>query len=297
LPPAPALGGYAFVELGPEAEDTLAALGFTRSGRHRTKPVELWQQGDARVVVNRGEPSRVVALAFETADLDSAAARAEALLAPPVESDEATLRAFEAPDGTQVIFCRGWEQDFEPVAAPATGSLSIDHLALAQSFDFFDEAALFYRAVLGLRPHEAHDLASPDGLIRSRALGDDVRLALNVPLVAGAASELQHVAFACADALTAARRFAEAGIPLLRVSDNYYDDLAARTGLDVSELRALGVLYDADEHGELLHFFTEVVGDGLFFEVLERRGGYDGYGAANSPVRLGAQVALERATA
>ena len=27
----------------------------------------------------------------------------------------------------------------------------------------------------------------------------------------------------------------------------------------------------------------------MFFEVLERRGGYDGYGAANSPVRLAAQ--------
>ena len=51
------------------------------------------------------------------------------------------------------------------------------------------------------------------------------------------------------------------------------------------------MLYDADERGELLHFFTEVVGDRLFFEVLERRGGYDGYGAANSPVRLGAQRA------
>ena len=44
-----------------------------------------------------------------------------------------------------------------------------------------------------------------------------------------------------------------------------------------------------DERGELLHFFTAVVGDRLFFEVLERRGGYDGYGAANSAVRLGAQ--------
>jgi 4-hydroxyphenylpyruvate dioxygenase len=27
----------------------------------------------------------------------------------------------------------------------------------------------------------------------------------------------------------------------------------------------------------------------MFFEVLERRGGYEGYGAANSPVRMAAQ--------
>jgi 4-hydroxyphenylpyruvate dioxygenase len=31
------------------------------------------------------------------------------------------------------------------------------------------------------------------------------------------------------------------------------------------------------------------VGDRLFFEVVERRGGYDGYGALDSPVRLSAQ--------
>jgi 4-hydroxyphenylpyruvate dioxygenase len=50
------------------------------------------------------------------------------------------------------------------------------------------------------------------------------------------------------------------------------------------------VLYDAEPSGELLHFFTEMVGERLFFEVVERRGSYDGYGAANSPVRLSAQL-------
>ena len=56
-------------------------------------------------------------------------------------------------------------------------------------------------------------------------------------------------------------------------------------------MRELGVLYEAGERGELLHFYTD---DGrapsLFFEVLERRGGYDGYGASNSPVRMAAQI-------
>ncbi len=49
------------------------------------------------------------------------------------------------------------------------------------------------------------------------------------------------------------------------------------------------MLYDRDERGgELLHFFTPVIGGRVFFEVLERRGGYDGYGASNSAVRLAA---------
>lgn len=312
--PAPAqLRGYAFAELGldstcaPEIEATLEALGFVHTGQHRSKPVQLWQQGDARVVINRGEPPgqpRLVALAFESDDPGASAARADALLAPVLPGhrrpDEAALKEIAAPDGTSVIFCpsdASWLDDFLTVAETAPGPLTrIDHLALTQPFDSFDEAALFYRSVLDLSPHESHEVASPDGIIRSRAVGDAlrrVRLALNVPLVANATTtELQHLAFACDDAPAAARRFAAAGVPVLGISDNYYDDLAARTDLApdrVEALRELDVLYDRDERGELLHFFTEVVGDRLFFEVLERRGGYDGYGAANSAVRLGAQ--------
>ena len=54
-------------------------------------------------------------------------------------------------------------------------------------------------------------------------------------------------------------------------------------------MRELGVLYEAGERGELLHFYTAMASPSLFFEVLERRGGYDGYGASNSPVRMAAQ--------
>ena len=49
------------------------------------------------------------------------------------------------------------------------------------------------------------------------------------------------------------------------------------------------MLYDRDADGELLHFYTARVGGRMFFEFVERRGGYDGYGAVNSPVRLAAQ--------
>ena len=35
--------------------------------------------------------------------------------------------------------------------------------------------------------------------------------------------------------------------------------------------------------GEFVHFYTATVG-AVFFEVVQRSGGYDGYGAANAPV-------------
>ena len=49
----------------------------------------------------------------------------------------------------------------------------------------------------------------------------------------------------------------------------------------------------APASGEFLHFFTRTI-NGLFFEVLERRGGYDRYGEANAPARLAAQALLDR---
>ena len=168
----------------------------------------------------------------------------------------------------------------------------IDHITLAQPFDAFDEAGLFYRSVLDLRPGDSAELAAPGGLLRSRAYaGGGVRIALNVPALAGAhQAELQHVAFACEDALATARALHERGAPLLPIPANYYDDLEARFELSfVDELRELGVLYDRDAGGELLHFYTAQVGGRMFFEFVERRGGYDGYGAVNSPVRLAAQ--------
>ena len=70
--------------------------------------------------------------------------------------------------------------------------------------------------------------------------------------------------------------------------------LAARYELPfLDELRELDVLYDRSESGELLHFYSALEGR-VFFEVLERRGTYDGYGAANSPVRMAAQRTTTR---
>jgi 4-hydroxyphenylpyruvate dioxygenase len=320
LPPAAALDGFAFVEIGVDAESAphterlLRSMGFAHAGPHRSKPVQLWRHDEIRVVLNHGvgeDDPEVVAIAVESEDPGRSAARAEALLAPVIdrrrEPDEADLAAVPAPDGTSVFFCRtregsGWLADFlalEPGdEAPRVPIERIDHIALSQPFDAFDEAGLFYRAVLDLEPRDSQELAGPDGLLRSRAVGardGRVRLALNVPALAAPhhrQGELQHVAFACGDALAAAAAMRDRGAPLLPIPDNYYDDLAARLELDPAVLDALhelGVLYDRSPDGELLHFYTAPIGGRVFFEVLERRGSYDGFGAVNSPVRMAAQ--------
>jgi 4-hydroxyphenylpyruvate dioxygenase len=313
LPPAAALRGYAFAELAvaPERaaglERLLIAMGFRHAGQHRSKPVQLWRHGDTRVLVNHEPPCdepRIAAIAVESADPIRSAERAEALLAPSLPRDrapgEADLTSVAAPDGTALFFCgtEDWARDFMTAGAPGPGAelTGIDHVALSQPFDFFDEAALFYRSVLGLELEAGAELAAPDGLVRSRAARNadgSVRFALSVPVVGGGSAELQHVAFATRDVFAAAEAMRERGVQLLTVPGNYYDDLAARTQLApeaIARMRELGVLYEAGERGELLHFYTAMASPSLFFEVLERRGGYDGYGASNSPVRMAAQI-------
>ncbi len=89
--------GFAFVELavdassGPETEDLLGRLGLEHGGQHRSKPVQLWQREDARLVLNYGDQrlsatlegdSLVTALGIESADPAQSARRADTLIAP-----------------------------------------------------------------------------------------------------------------------------------------------------------------------------------------------------------------------
>ena len=336
LPDTPQLHGFAFAEVAVDDEcsapiaRTLAALGFTRAGTHRTKPVELWSHGQARVLLNAqptvpnssGHGAAVAAVGVEVDDPPAAAQRATALLAPllprtrgPAEAD---LSAVAAPDGTAVFFCRtgaedGWLTDFPADPAdtadtgdggPGTGSIShIDHVALTQPFDNFDEATLFYRSLLGLSTQHASEVAAPFGLVRNRTVADPqrtLRLGLSVSVLrrgewAPGVAEPQHVAFACTDVLAAARAARAAGAPLLPIPDNYYDDLDARLAPPPEQLaamRELGVLLDLDGHGEFLHFYTEVLGGRVFFEVVQRVGGYEGYGEVNAPIRMAAHRRL-----
>ena len=89
------------------------------------------------------------------------------------------------------------------------------------------------------------------------------------------------------------RRARARGLPFLSVPDNYYDYVAGRFGVAadvVAALRELDLLYDRSPDGEFIHFYTRTVGS-VFFEFVERRANYEGYGSDNDPVRLAAQRA------
>jgi sugar phosphate isomerase/epimerase/4-hydroxyphenylpyruvate dioxygenase-like putative hemolysin len=326
FPPAPRLSGHVFTELavddisGPVVARALTALGFVHTGQHRSKPVQLWQQGGARILLNYA-PHRTVApgtaaicaVGVESADPGGSAQRAERLLAPVLprvrRPEEADLSSVAAPDGTAVFFCRtggetnSWLADFEPTgeASRSDGLVTgTDRVSLTESVDDFEESALFYRSVLGLESADTVEFAAPFGLIRSRSAADptgSVRITLNTaPLRRGdwapAIPSPQHVAFTTDDAVASARGMRALSAPVLKISDNYYDDLEARVGLPPERLAAMrenSILYDRDDHGEYLHFFTEMLGSRVFFEVVQRISDYRGYGdPASAPVRMAA---------
>jgi 4-hydroxyphenylpyruvate dioxygenase len=163
---------------------------------------------------------------------------------------------------------------------------------------------LFYRAVFGFEPAPVWEIPDPYGLIRSRAMlspDGTVRLPLNISesretatgrfVSAYSGAGVHHIAFATADIHAAIDAIVARGGTMLPIPENYYDDLAARHGLEddvLERLRARNLLYDRDAHGEFIHAYTEAFDDRFFCEIVERRG-YQGFGAANASVRLAVQ--------
>ena len=133
----------------------------------------------------------------------------------------------------------------------------------------------------------------------------DVRIALNG--VDGAqdapvSTSVQHVALQTDDIFETAAVLASNGFAALPVPSAYYHDLAQRFELEDGLLAALqqaNALYDrSSAGGEFFQVYSLPLSSGLFFEIVQRKGGYSGYGAANSPVRRAALAALsDRPTA
>ena len=152
------------------------------------------------------------------------------------------------------------------------------------------------------------DVVDPGGVVRSQVIessdaslritlnGADSNRTLAGHFVAGRlGSAVQHVAFESGDLFETERRLRARGFQALPIPENYYDDLEARFGLDggmLARLREGSILYDEDDSGQFFQLYSRPYGDGFFFEIVERRQGYEGYGAANAPYRAAAMKRL-----
>ncbi len=317
--------------LGAKLTHWLERLGFAKAGQHRSKSVSLLRQGDINLILN-SEPysfahsffeahgPSLCATAIRVNDSASALSRAVAYKGQPyrglVGPNELELAAVRAPDGSLIYLVdkdatgqKLYDTDFNllPVTPSRTGLKRIDHMAMALPADSLDSWVLFYKSLLDFEADDEVVLPDPYGLVKSRALRSrcsSIRLPLNISencntaishaLSSYRGSGVHHIAFDCDDIFAEVSRAKEAGVPLLDIPLNYYDDLAARFDFDdefLSELAYYNVLYDRDaQGGELFHVYTEPFEGRFFFEILQRRNGYAGYGAANVAVRLAAMA-------
>ena len=133
--------------------------------------------------------------------------------------------------------------------------------------------------------------------------GRPIRLPFNVSesretetgrfLTTFAGAGVHHIALGTDDIVAALDRAIARGAKFLPIPTNYYDDIAAKWGIDdqrIEMLKQYNLLYDRDEHGEFLHAYTETFDRRFFFEFVQRIGGYRQYGAANAAVRMAAQA-------
>ncbi|RVU35803.1 sugar phosphate isomerase/epimerase and 4-hydroxyphenylpyruvate domain-containing protein [Hwanghaeella grinnelliae] len=338
MPDRISVGGIEFVEFAAsEAEAAsltalMRALGFVRTGRHVSKKVDLWRQGDINIVINTERTgfahssyivhgTTVCDIGLRVDDAQATIERAEALGAAlftqDVKPGELDIPAIRGVGGGVMHFIDGksdlsrvWEIEFRPVDddqdEPVNAGLTrIDHIAQTMNNEEMLTWLLFYTSIFETHKTPMVDVVDPAGLVRSQAVENNdgsLRLTLNGAenrrtlaghfIFESFGSAVQHMAFETTDIFAAADALRKNGFAPITISPNYYDDLDARFGLDDEMLEALkanSILYDRDGDGEYFQIYSPIYREGFFFEIVERRGGYNGYGAANAQFRIAAQ--------
>jgi 4-hydroxyphenylpyruvate dioxygenase len=307
----------------------LGTMGFGLAARHRSKDVRLYRQGGINIVVNTSAEglahavyvthgTTAYAIGLRVEDAQATVTRATALGAQffeqPVAEGELRIPAVRGVGGGVIYFIddkselsRVWDIEFvpEPRAPGDAGLDRIDHVAQTMNYEEMLTWVLFYTSIFATAKSPMVDVLDPGGLVRSQVVANEsgtLRLTLNGAdssrTVAGRfiqetfGSSVQHLAFATGDIFATAAAMKARGFEPLDIPANYYDDLEARLGLDpalTARLKAASLFYDRDASGEFFQLYSRTFGEGFFFEILERRGAYRGYGGPNAPFRIAAQ--------
>jgi len=316
-------------EEAPQLTSVLHALGFRPAGQHRRKAVTRWRQGDINVVVNcepegfahnfgTVHGASVCAIGFRVDDAAAALKRARALdissFSQAVGPGEIEIPAIRGVGGSLIYFVSDanvasiWETEFRALPPEAVdvdaGLKRVDHFTQSMRYEEMPSWQLYYTSLFAADKSPPVEIADPVGLTLSQPIQSadrQFRIVLNGSaasqtlasrfLHAYAGAGVQHIAFATDDIFRTADRLRAHGMEFLSIPPNYYADVAAQFGLSeerVARLAELNILYDQDATGEYYQLFTRAFAKRFFFEIVERRG-YDGYGVANTPIRLAAQ--------
>lgn len=217
MPPPEPVAAIEFIEFAvhegdrPRFETLLKRLGFTLTGRHRSKNVNLWTQGGIRIVVNSGDEgfahsyqithgTSVCAMALRVPDAAAMIARAKALLDVPHEGavgpGELNVPAIRGVGGSLLYFVDGrsalggWSTvDFETVSGDTSdaGLFAVDHVSQTMFYEEMLTWLLFYTSLFDTRRTQSQAVLDPGGIVQSQVIesgtlarpGDGLRMVLN----------------------------------------------------------------------------------------------------------------------
>jgi len=309
------LRGLAFIEIAapdPGAiHRLLLAFGFSRTRRHVTRPVDLYEQGAIRVLLDRSRsgfsaqfsathgPS-ICALGWEATDAPAAARiaierGARHAVGDLRRADGAELPAVAGIGGSLIHFIDprdSWTTlGFVPLDRPdrvaSKGFTAIDHLTNNVPRGELERWATFYRDVFAFTDVRYFDIRGVKTGLQSFALrspcgtfcipineGTDTGSQIDEYLEQYNGPGIQHLAFLTEDILGSLRALEGTPIEFLDIDDDYYREVFDRVpnvSEDHAELARRDVLVDGDAEGYLLQIFTKNLIGPIFIELIQRR--------------------------
>lgn len=262
--------GFEFVEFtGPEASLLRAVfdrLGFSPIGKHRSKAVTHYRQGDINFLVNEESAGQASlfgavhgpsanAMAFRVHDAAHAVREAVKRGAVAVESPtgpmELRLPAVRSVDGLLIYLVDRYgaqtiyDVDFRPLApareVPHAGLLEIDHLTHNLRRGGMDRWSRFYEDVFNFREIRYFDIEGKLTGLVSRAMTSPcgkIRIPLNESrddksqieefLARYRGEGIQHIALATSDIFATVKALRARGIPFQVTPGAYFEAIDAR---------------------------------------------------------------------
>jgi 4-hydroxyphenylpyruvate dioxygenase len=219
-----------------------------------------------------------------------------------------TVHVFVERKNYKGVFFPGYEVWNSTYNPPNSGLKFIDHIVGNVGWGQMDIWVQWYEEVMGFVNFLSFDdkqIHTEYSALMSKVMSNGngrIKFPINEPAEAEKRSQIeeyldfyedsgvQHLAVATDDIITTVKQLKKNGVEFLPPPPKtYYDAIPSRLGAhmklmkeDISALKELSILVDADEEGYLLQIFTKPIEDRptLFFEIIQRMGA-KGFGAGN----------------